>query len=94
MIDSNILMPKIVGSKVKLNALATIIGVITISAIWGIPGTFLAVPILAILKSVFEEIESMQPYALVMGDDEEVKSASKPVIRRITSTVRKTAGRK
>jgi predicted PurR-regulated permease PerM len=94
MIDSNILMPKIVGSKVKLNALATIVGVITISAIWGIPGTFLAVPILAMMKSVFEEIDSMRPYAMVMGDDEEVKSASKPMIRRITNTVRKTAYKK
>ncbi|HVG41525.1 MAG TPA: AI-2E family transporter [Chitinophagaceae bacterium] len=94
MIDSNILMPKIVGSKVKMNALATIVGVITVSALWGIPGTFLAVPILAVLKVIFEEIESMKPYALVMGDDEEVKSASKPVIKRLTNTVRKRTGLK
>jgi len=90
MIDSNILMPKIVGSKVKLNALATILGVITVSALWGIPGTFLAVPILAVLKAIFEEVNSMEPFAIVMGDDEEVQSASKPMIRRIRNSVMKT----
>ncbi|MEO6071466.1 MAG: AI-2E family transporter [Chitinophagaceae bacterium] len=90
MIDSNILMPKIVGSKVKLNALATILGVIIISSLWGIPGTFLAVPILAVLKVIFEEVESMHPFALIMGDDDDVKSATKPVIRRIANSVRRT----
>ena len=87
MIDSNILMARIVGSKVKMNALATIIGVISVSAIWGIPGTFLAIPLLAMLKAVFEEIEPLKPYALLMGDDENIHSASKPVLQRLRHTV-------
>lgn len=87
MIDSNILMAKIVGSKVKMNALATIVGVIAVSALWGIPGTFLAIPMLAMLKAVFEEVEPLQPYALLMGDDEKVGSATKPVLRRIRKTM-------
>jgi predicted PurR-regulated permease PerM len=87
MIDSNILMAKIVGSKVKMNALATIVGVITVSALWGIAGTFLAIPLLAMLKAAFEEIEPLQPYALLMGDDETVGSASKPVLRRLRNTI-------
>lgn len=88
MIDSNILMPKIVGSKVKLNALATIIGVIVITALWGIPGTFLAVPILAMMKVIFEEVDHLAPYSMVMGDDEVVVSASRPVLRKIAGSVR------
>jgi predicted PurR-regulated permease PerM len=87
MLDSNILMPKIVGSKVKINALATIIGVITGSALWGIPGTFMAVPIMAIMKVAFEEIEPLRPFAILMGDDTEVRSLSKPVLKRIARTV-------
>ena len=87
MIDSNFLMPRIVGGKVKMNALATIVGVICVSSLWGIPGTFLAIPVLAMLKAVFEEIEPLQPYALVMGDDEQVRSASKPVLRKLRNTV-------
>lgn len=89
MLDSNILMPKIVGSKVKINALATIIGITTFSALWGIPGTFMAVPILAIMKVAFEEIEPFKPFAIIMGDDSEVQSISRPVFRRLAGTVRK-----
>lgn len=91
MIDSNILSPRIVGSRVKLNALASIIGVITGSALWGLPGTFMAMPIIAIMKVVFEEIEPLQPFAILIGDDSELKSLSKPVLHRIARSVsRKT----
>ena len=87
MIDSNILMPRIMGKKVQMNALATIIGVVIGSALWGIPGTFMAVPIMAIMKVTFEEIEPLQPFAILMGDDDEEKSLSKPVLRRIARSV-------
>jgi predicted PurR-regulated permease PerM len=87
MIDSNILMPKIVGSKVKINALATILGVITGSALWGIPGTFMAVPIMACMKVIFEEVESLQPFAIIMGGDDTAPRTTAPVITRIRKTV-------
>lgn len=87
MIDSNILSPKIIGSRVKLNALASIVGVITGSALWGLPGTFMAMPIIAIMKVIFEEVEPLRPFAIIIGDDTEVKSLSKPVLKRIAGTV-------
>ena len=87
MIDSNILSPKIIGSRVKINALASIVGVITGSALWGLPGTFMAMPIIAIMKVIFEEIEPLRPFAIIIGDDTEVKSLSKPVLNRIARTV-------
>jgi predicted PurR-regulated permease PerM len=90
MIDSNLLMTKIVGSKVKLNALATIIGVVFFSATWGILGTFLAIPIMAILKVIFDDVEAFHPFSIIMGDDASVKSVSKPVFKKIAATVRRT----
>jgi predicted PurR-regulated permease PerM len=87
MIDSNILSPKIVGSRVKINALASIVGVIVGSALWGLPGTFMAMPIIAIMKVVFEEIEPLQPFAILIGDDTEVRSLSKPVFHRLARSV-------
>jgi predicted PurR-regulated permease PerM len=68
-IDSNILLPKVVGSKVKINALVTILGVIVGSSLWGIAGMFLAVPIIAILKVIFDSVESLQPWGLLLGDE-------------------------
>ena len=44
---------------------------------------------MAILKVIFEDIPAFHPFAIVMGDDVAVQSASKPVLRRIAATVRK-----
>jgi len=85
--DANILMPKIVGSKVKINALATIMGVIIGSALWGIPGMFMAVPVLAILKVIFEGIEPLNAFAIIMGDD--TTAPSRHMLRKIASKVRR-----
>jgi predicted PurR-regulated permease PerM len=68
LIDNNILMPWIVGSKVKINALATIIGVLVGGALCGVPGMFLAIPGVAVLKAIFDHTDCMKPWGLVMGD--------------------------
>lgn len=87
MMDTNLLLPKIVGSKVKINALATIFGVIIGTALWGIPGTFLAVPMMAIMKVVFEEVPAFKPFAVLMGDDAQVSAGSRFMIRKFRQQV-------
>ncbi len=69
LLDSNILLPRVVGSKVRINALATILGVVLGSMIWGIPGMFLAVPIIAILKVIFDGVDGLHPWGVLLGDD-------------------------
>ncbi|PZP51752.1 MAG: AI-2E family transporter [Pseudopedobacter saltans] len=73
LLDSNILLPKIVGSKVKLNALVTILVVIVGEHIWGIPGMFLSVPITAILKVIFDDSFSMKHWGVLLGEEEHTK---------------------
>ncbi|MDQ6812248.1 MAG: AI-2E family transporter [Bacteroidota bacterium] len=75
LIDSNVLLPLIVGSKVKINALITLLGVIIGEMFWGIPGMFLSIPVIAIAKVVFDRIDSFKPWGLLLGDekDEEPK---------------------
>jgi predicted PurR-regulated permease PerM len=68
-IDNNILVPMIVSSKVKINAFVSIIAIVIGGAVAGISGMFLAIPIVAILKVVFDNIESLEPVGFVMGDD-------------------------
>lgn len=68
LIDNNYIVPKIVASKVKINALFSIIVVIAGNALWGIPGMFLSIPILAIVKLIFDHIESMKPWGFLLGD--------------------------
>lgn len=70
LIDSNFLMPKIVGSKVKLNPLMVILGVVTGELLWGIPGMFLSIPYLAISKVIFDRINTLQSLGILLGDEE------------------------
>lgn len=68
-IDNNIIMPKVVGSKVKINALMTILGVVIAGALCGLSGMFLSIPIVAILKAIFDRIDELKPWGRVMGDE-------------------------
>lgn len=68
LIDNNILVPMIVSSKVEINAFVSIVGIIIGGAIAGVSGMFLALPILAILKVIFDRIESLEPWGYLMGD--------------------------
>lgn len=68
-IDSNILMPKIVGSRVKINALVTVIAAMIGGALMGLGGVFLALPTVAILKIIFDRVEELKPWSILMGDE-------------------------
>jgi len=70
LVDSNYILLKVMGSKLQMNALATLVGVISGGAIWGVPGMFLAIPLMAILKLVFDAMDSVPPWGLLMGEDE------------------------
>ena len=67
MIDNNIIVPKIVASKVKINALCSVIVVIAGSALWGISGMFLSIPLLAIIKLIADHIEPLKPFGFLLG---------------------------
>jgi predicted PurR-regulated permease PerM len=68
-IDNNFLMPMIVGSKVRINALVTIVGVLVGGTLCGVPGMFLAIPGLAVMKVVFDRADGLKPYGMLLGDD-------------------------
>ncbi len=81
-IDNNIFMPYIVGSKVRLNALATIVALLIGQALAGIGGMFMAIPTLAILKLIFERIDSLKHWSVLMGDETpKLNPMSSPVMR-------------
>jgi predicted PurR-regulated permease PerM len=77
LIDSNVLLPVIVGSKVKINALITVIGVIIGEMFWGIPGMFLSIPVIAICKVVFDRIDSLKPWGMLLGDEKDEEQPGK-----------------
>jgi predicted PurR-regulated permease PerM len=82
LIDNHYIVPKIVASKVKINALFAIIIVIAGNALWGIPGMFLSIPILAIVKLIFDHVEPLKPWGFLLGD-------SMPPLLKIKSILKK-----
>ena len=75
-IDGNILMPLIIGSKVKRNALIAFIGIVVGEMLWGISGMFLCMPYLAMLKIIFQKVDGLDSWAILLGEEE------KPVRKR------------
>jgi predicted PurR-regulated permease PerM len=68
-LDNNFGMPLIVGNKVRINALVTIIGVLVGGTLCGIPGMFLAIPGLAVLKVIFDKVPELQAWGTLLGDN-------------------------
>lgn len=81
-IDNNYIVPKIVASKVKINALISIIAVITFGALWGIPGMLIAIPLTAIMKLIFDHIEPLKPWGFLLGDTMPPIIVIKPIFRK------------
>lgn len=75
-VDANFLLPTIVGSKVRLNALISFIGIILGEMIWGLSGMFLSIPVIAIFKIIFDRIESLKPWGYLLGGDYEYKKSA------------------
>lgn len=67
-IDNNVIVPYVVASRVRINALISIVAVIIGGMIWGLSGMFLALPAVAILKVVFDKVEHLEPFGLLLGD--------------------------
>jgi predicted PurR-regulated permease PerM len=79
-IDNHYLIPKIVASKVKINALVSVIVVLLGGALWGVPGMFLSIPLTAIIKVIFDHIEPLKPWGFLLGNN--IPSVSKPLFTK------------
>jgi predicted PurR-regulated permease PerM len=66
--DVHYIVPKIVASKVKINALISVIVVLAGGALWGFPGMFISIPLTAIIKVIFDHIEPLKPWGFLMGN--------------------------
>jgi predicted PurR-regulated permease PerM len=68
-VDNNILMPRIVGSKVKINAFVSILGVVLGGTLAGVSGMFLSLPVMAILKIIFDRTQNFKHWGVLLGDE-------------------------
>ncbi|AZB31538.1 AI-2E family transporter [Chryseobacterium balustinum] len=85
-IDGNIVLPFVVGSKVKINALFSFIGILLGEHLWGISGMFLCIPAIAIIKIIFERVDGLKPWGKLLGEEEKPhkKKKSYKISKNIT----------
>jgi len=65
----NFLDPYVMGNTLNLSPFAILVSLAVWSALWGIPGAFLAVPITAIMAIVFSEFPGTRPIAVLLSRD-------------------------
>ncbi len=68
LVAMNFLYAKIIGRRVRLNPLVVTVALMFWGLIWGGIGLVLAVPITAAVKTVCDNVESLEPYGRLLGD--------------------------
>lgn len=66
LLENYILTPWIIGDRIDLNPFITIFGVILLSVLWGVVGAIIALPVVGVLKVLFEHTNGMEPYAYLL----------------------------
>jgi len=79
LLDSNILFPRIIGRRVKMNPFITILAVIVGDFLWGVPGMFLFIPVTGIIKMICERVEGLEAWGLLIGVEEVEKKPGKKI---------------
>lgn len=67
-VDNHFLIPWVVSSKVKINALISIVVILFWGYFWGIAGMFLSIPFTGVLKIIFDRIPELKPWGKLLGD--------------------------
>jgi predicted PurR-regulated permease PerM len=71
LLQSNLVAPVLLGHRLTLNPVAIFIGLAFWWFMWGIPGAFIAVPLLAALKTVCDHVPSLAAVGEFLGQRDE-----------------------
>jgi predicted PurR-regulated permease PerM len=71
-IQANLIFPMALGRRLALNPVVIFIWLIFCGWIWSITGALLAVPLLAIIKIIFDHIEQLAPIGEFLGSENKV----------------------
>ena len=67
-LEANIIFPLAVSSRLKINALVTIVSIFAGAILWGVSGMILFIPFLGILKLVADRTPSLKTLSVILGD--------------------------
>ena len=69
LVSLNVLYPKFLGGRLRLNPLAVTIALLAWASLWGAIGLLLAIPITAGMKIVFDHVEPLKPLGVWLGEN-------------------------
>lgn len=67
-LESNIIFPWAVSSKLQINTLATLIVIVAGGILWGAAGMILFIPFVAIIKLIADQTENLKWLSLLLGN--------------------------
>src|SRR6266478_746653 len=67
--EGYIIVPVVMGSSMELNATTVLLSCLFWELVWGTPGLFLAMPIMAGVKAVCMHVPGWRPWGNLMGID-------------------------
>ena len=70
-IEANLLTPTLLGRRLTLDPAVVFASLIAWAWLWGIPGAFLAVPLLVVFKAFCEHVEALSGIAVILGRRDE-----------------------
>jgi predicted PurR-regulated permease PerM len=69
LLENNLITPLVVGSQVKVNALAVVLAILIGGWVWGISGMILFIPLVGVLKITLERNQELSAYGFLLGDE-------------------------
>ncbi|MFP4621235.1 MAG: AI-2E family transporter [Bacteroidales bacterium] len=68
-LEGNLITPYVVGSNVKINPFIAILSLLIGGYIWGLSGIVLGIPLAAIVKLIFDNVDSLKPVGVLMSNN-------------------------
>jgi predicted PurR-regulated permease PerM len=90
-LEGNFITPYVVGSKVSINPFAAIVALLIGGEIWGAAGMIISIPMIAILKVLFDAYEPLRPFGFLLADIDEVKEKKSGRFRKMFDKLREKA---
>jgi predicted PurR-regulated permease PerM len=90
--ENNVITPLVVGSKVKVNALAVIFAILIGGWLWGVSGMVLFIPLVGVVKITLERKDGLKPFGYLLSDDVPVTEVSENFVKMLQRKMSRKKG--
>ena len=68
-VEGQLVTPTILGKTLKVGPVIVLVAIAFWGFLWGLPGVFLAVPLLIVLRKIFSSFDATHALAVILGDE-------------------------